>query len=162
MTSTIGLLAVAVDVVILVAPVVAVASPRASHLARLLTSTLAFTCAWLVTAALAAMRAPGWTIFVGGSAIVVSIAVIVVTLQLWTQEGEVGDSGPGHQGDYGGGGPRRRRPDAPQHGGGGSDPSWWPEFERQLGFYLEEGETKRQAAVGPAEPVRHASTRIPV
>lgn len=133
-----------------------------SHLARLLISTLAFTCAWLVTAVLAAMRAPGWTIFVGGSVIVVSIAVIVVTLQVWTQEGEVGDSGPGHQGDYGGGGPRRRRPDAPQHGGGGSDPSWWPQFERQLAFYLEEGETKRQVAVRPAEPVRHATTRIPV
>ncbi len=132
-----------------------------SHLARLLISALAFTCAWLVTAVLAVMRAPGWTIFVGGSVIVVSIAVIVVTLQVWTQEGEVGDSGPGHQGDYGGGGPRRRRPDAPQHGGGG-DPSWWPQFERQLAFYLEEGETKRQVAVRPAEPVRHATTRIPV
>lgn len=150
MTSRIGLLAVAV------------ASPRVSHLARLLISALAFTCAWLVTAVLAAMRAPGWTICLGGSVIVVSIAVIVVTLLLWTQEGEVGDSGPGHQGDYGGGGPRRRRPDAPQPGGGGSDPSWWPEFDRQLAFYLEECETKRQVAVRPAEPARHAVTRIPV
>jgi hypothetical protein len=111
MISTIALLAATVDVGILVAPVVAVTSPRTSRLARLVTSTLAFTCAW--------------------------------------------------QGDYGGG-PRRRWPDAPQHGGGGSDPSWWPEFGRQLAFYLKEGETKRQVAVRPAEPARHVVTRIPV
>jgi hypothetical protein len=114
-----------------------------------------------VTAVLAAMR-PGWTIFLGESVIVVSIAVIVVTLQLWTHEAEIGGCGPGHQGDYGGGGRRRRRPDAPQHGGGGSDPSWWPEFERQLAFSLEEAETNRQVAVRQAEPARHAVTRIPV
>jgi hypothetical protein len=160
MTSSIGLLAVFVHVAILLTLVLAVASPRASHLARLLIATFAFACAWLVTAVVGAMRAPGWTIFLGGGVIVASIAAIIVTLHLWTQEGEGGDSGPRHRGDHGGGGPGRRRPDAPQKGGGGSDPSWWPEFEHQLVLYLAEGEGKQQPAVAPAEPARHRITRV--
>jgi hypothetical protein len=159
MTSPIDVLAVCVDVVILLALVAAVASPKSSHFARLMIATSAFTCAWLATAVVGAMRAPGWTMLLGGAVIVVSIAVIIVTLHLWTQEGEVGDSGSAQQGDCGGGGPRRRRPDAPQHGGG-SDPSWWPEFERQLAFYLADGGTKRDVAALPAEPARHATTRV--
>jgi hypothetical protein len=161
MTSSTGLLAVCVDVAILVTLVLAVASPRASHLARLLIATLAFTCAWLVTAVVGAMRAPDWTIYLGGGLIAASIAVIIVTLHLWTQEGELTDSGPGHRDDHGGGGPRRRRPDAPQPGGGGGDPSWWPEFERQLALYLAGCEGKRQTVVAPAEPARHPITRVP-
>jgi hypothetical protein len=105
-----------------------------SELARPVIATLAFACAWLITPASDVMRAPGWTIFLGGAVIVVSIVVIIATLHLWTREGDGGDSGPGRQADHGGAGRRPGAPDAPQHGGGGGEPSWWPKFERQLAF----------------------------
>jgi hypothetical protein len=118
-------------------------SRRLSPLARLMIATVAFACAWLSTALLEAERAPGWTMFAGGAMIVASIVAITITLHLWTQEGDGGDSGPGNRGAPGGGGPRRRRPDEPQPGGDDSDPSWWPEFERQLALYATEGQLRR-------------------
>lgn len=139
MTSSIGLMGAFADVVILLALVAAVANPRVPQLARPLIATFAFSCAWLLTAVFDALRAPGWTIFMGGTVIVVSIVVITVTVHLWAQGGDGGESSPGQRGDHGGGGPRRR-PDAPQRGGGDSDPGWWPEFERQLAFYAAERE----------------------
>jgi hypothetical protein len=75
---------------------------------------------------------------------VVSTVAIVVSLHLWTQESDGGQSGPGHRHERGGGGPRRGRPDAPQHGGGGSDPGWWPEFERQLARYVADGDREKE------------------
>jgi hypothetical protein len=150
MTSSVALLGAFADVVILLALVAAVASPRVSRVARPLIATFAFAWAWLLTAVFVALRAPGWTMFTGGAVIVVSIVVITVTVHLWTQGADGGDSGPGQRGDHGGGGPRRRGPDAPQHGGGGTDPSWWPEFERQLAFYVAKREwEKRPPAVLP-------------
>jgi hypothetical protein len=161
MTSSVGLLGVFADVVILLALVVAVANPRVSQLARPLIATFAFACAWLLTAVLDALRAPGWTTLMGGAVIVVGIVVITVTVHLWAQGGVGGESGPGQRGDHGGGGPRRRRPDAPRQGGGGSDPSWWPEFERQFAFCVAEREReKRQPAVLPAGRAPYATTRL--
>jgi hypothetical protein len=107
-----------------------------------------------MTAAFDAMRAPGWTVFLNGAVIVVSIAVITVTLHLWTQGGDAGDSEPGHPGAHGGGGPRRRRPNAPHHGGGGSAPGWWPEFERQFGLYVADREKEKR------RPVRGEARRV--
>jgi hypothetical protein len=87
----------------------------------------------------------------GGAVIVVSVIAITVTVHLWAQEG-AGDSGPGERG--GGGGPPHRRPDAPQRGGGGQEPSWWPEFERQMAVYVAERESEMQRdAVLLARPV---------
>jgi hypothetical protein len=160
MTSPIGLSGMFADVVILLTLAAAVASPRVSQLARPVIATLAFVVAWLITAVFAAMRAPGWTISMGGAVIVVSIVVIVATLYLWTQAGEGGESGAGPRDDHGGRGTRRRRPDAPQPGGGGGDPSWWPEFERQLALYVAAREREeRQPAVLPAEPAPYVITR---
>ena len=62
MTSSLGLLAVFADVVILLALVAAVARPGASQPARPLMATFAFACAWLLTAMFDALRAPGWTV----------------------------------------------------------------------------------------------------
>jgi hypothetical protein len=121
------------DVVILLALVVAVASPALSKLARPLVATVVFVCAWLVTAASDTLRAAAWTVALGGAVIMLSTVVIIVTVHLWTQSGDDGESGPGQRGNHGGG-PRHHRPDAPHHGGGG-DPSWWPEFEHQLALY---------------------------
>jgi hypothetical protein len=143
MTSWIGLLSAFAALVTLLALATAVASPRLSLLARLVIATLAFACAWLSTAVFDAVRAPGWTIFLGAVVILVSIVAIATTLHLWTQEGEGGDGGPGDRGGPGEGGPRRRRPDAPQPGGDDVDPSWWPEFERQLALYLSERQLRR-------------------
>ena len=157
MTSVLGPVSAFADVVILLALAAAVASPRPSQLARPVIATCAFACAWLMTGVFDAVRAPDWTIFLGGAVIVVSIVVIAATLHLWTQGGDGADSGPGHGGDHGGGGPRRR-PDAPPHRGGGSDPSWWPEFDRQLASYVAEREREqRQPAPLPAEPSRALS-----
>jgi hypothetical protein len=145
MTSSIGLLSVFADVVLLLALTWAVASARLSQLARSVIATLVFTCAWLTTAASEAIRAPGWTVFLGAAVTLLSIGAVTITLHLWTQGGDGGQSGPGHGGGNGGGGPRRHRPDAPQAGGGDSDPSWWPEFERQLTLYVtERGAEQRQ------------------
>lgn len=160
MTSSVGLLGVVADVVILLALVAAVASPSVSWLARTLIATFAFVCAWLLTAVFDALGAPGSTIFIGGVVIVVSIVVITVAVHLWTQGGDGGGGGPEPRADHGGGGPPRRRPDAPQHGGGGSNPSWWPEFERELALYVVERERdKRQPAVLSAEPAAYATRR---
>jgi hypothetical protein len=160
MTSSIALFGVVADVVLLLSLVAAVASPRVSQAARPAIATFAFACAWLVTAGVDAMGAPGWTIFLGGAVIVASIVVLIATLHIWTQGGDVADRGP-HRGD-GGDGPRRPRPDAPQRGGGGTDPSWWPAFERQLATYVAEREReKREPAVFPAEPAPRAITPPP-
>lgn len=141
MTSWISLLSVCADVVILLALAAAVSSPQASSLARPAIATLAFACAWLITA-FDAMRARDWTIFLGVAVIVVSIVVIIATLHIWTQGGDGGESGAGRGGDHGGGGPGRQRPDAPQDGGGGNNPGWWPEFERELASYVAESESR--------------------
>jgi hypothetical protein len=141
MTFSVGLLSVFANVIILLALTAAVASPRMSSLARPVIATFAFACAWLTTVVFDALRSPGWAIFLGGVVIVVSIVVVTATLHVWTQGGDGGQSGRRPRGGHGGGGPRWRRPDAPQHGGGGSEPSWWPEFERQLAFYVAERET---------------------
>jgi hypothetical protein len=143
MTPSIALLGLSAQVVILLALVAAVASPRASQLARAMSATFAFTCAWLLTAVLGGLRAPGWTMLTGGAVIVVSIGVITVTVHVWTQEAGP-ESGPGRRGNGGGGGPPGRRPDTPQSGDCGQEPSWWPEFERQVAFYVGERERERQ------------------
>jgi hypothetical protein len=159
MTPSIGLLGLFTDVVILLALVAAVASRGAPQLARAMIATFAFTCTWLLTAVLDALRAPGWTMLTGGAVIVVSVVVITFTVHLWTQEGEV-ESGPGRRGNDGGGGPPHRRPDAPPRGGGGHDPGWWPEFERQVAVYVAECEReKQQRAVLPPEPAPYVTTR---
>jgi hypothetical protein len=138
MTSSTDLLSVFADVVILLALVAALASPRVSQLARVVIATFAFMCAWLITAVFAAMGVPTWTMLAGGTVMVVSILVATATLHLWTHGADEGDSGPGHRGAGGGGGPRRRQPDAPHGGGGDGAPSWWPEFERQLALHVAE------------------------
>lgn len=88
MISSIGLLAIFADVAILLGLGAALAGPRVSQLARPLIAAFAFACAWLLTAAFDAMRAPGWTMFAGGAVIVVSVFVITVTVHLWTREAD--------------------------------------------------------------------------
>jgi hypothetical protein len=118
-------------------------------LATLMIAAFAFVCAWLITAALDAMRAPEWTMVTGGAVIMVSILAVIAALQLWTQTGDAGETEPARRTDEGEGGPRPHRPDAPKPGGGGSDPSWWPEFERRLALYVAEREREnRRPAVG--------------
>jgi hypothetical protein len=162
MTSSVGLSAIFANVVVLLVLAGVGASPRMSQLARLVIATFALGCAWLITAAFDALRAPEWAMFMGVAVIVVSIVVVITTLHLWTHAGHAGETQPDHQGDDGGGGPRRHRPDGPRLGGGGRDPSWWPEFERQLASYLAEREREtRQPAVLPTEPgtTRHQTAR---
>ncbi|HET6866816.1 MAG TPA: hypothetical protein VFH80_12935 [Solirubrobacteraceae bacterium] len=84
MTSWIGLLSVFADIVILLALAVAVASRRVSQLARLVIATFTFACAWIVGAGFDAIGVRGWTLFVSGAVIVVSIGVVTATLHLWT------------------------------------------------------------------------------
>lgn len=153
MSSPASLLGIFGDVLIVLALAAAVANRRVSRLARPLIATCAFACAWLLTAMLDALRAPGWTIFTGGVEIMVSIVVISLTVHLWTQASEGTERHPGERGDEGGGEPRPDRPNAPDPRGGGNDPSWWPEFERQVALYVAEREReKRQSVVAPVEP----------
>jgi hypothetical protein len=151
---SIGLIGVFADVVILLVLAAAVASPRVSQLARPLIATFAFALAWLAAAVLDALRAPGWTMILGGAVIVLAIAVTTATVHVWTLGGDDGAGEPVHRGAHDGGGPGRRPPDVPQHGSGGGAPGWWPEFECQFGSYVAEREREqRQSAVVPVEPV---------
>jgi hypothetical protein len=118
-------------------------------------STFAFVGAWLITAVFDAMRAPDWTMFMGGAVIMVSIVVVIATLHRWTQAGDGSDTQPARRDDEGGGGPRRHGPDPPEPGGGDSDPSWWPEFEHRLSSYVAEREREnRPPVVLPTAPSR--------
>ncbi len=146
MTSPIGLSDVFANVAVLLALAAAVASPRVSQVARMVIATFAFVCAWLITAAFDAARAPAWTMYTGGAVIVASIVMLIASLHLWTQAGDGRESEPEHRGDEGGGGLRRHWPDAPQDGGGGSDPSWWPEFERQFASHVAKHERDHSVA----------------
>ena len=158
MTSWVGLSAAFVNVVVLLGLAAAAVGPRLSRLARLMISTFAFVCVWLITAAFDALRAPDWTMFMGGAVIVVSIVVVIATLHRWTQAGDLGETQAARRGDEGGGGPRRHGPDAPQPGGGNSDPSWWPEFERRLSSYVAERQREnRPPVLLPAAPSPHGN-----
>jgi hypothetical protein len=155
MTSLVGLSAVLANVVVLLVLAAAVATPRMSRFARLVISTFGFLCAWLVVATLDAVHAPKLTVFMGGAVIMVGIAVVVATLHLWTQSGDVRETHPAPGDGEGGDGPRRHSPDPPRPGGGERDPSWWPEFERRFALYVAEREPEnRQTAVLPTEPER--------
>jgi hypothetical protein len=136
MTTSINLLIVFADVTVLLALAGAVASRGVSSLARAVLATFAFLGAWLMTAVLDAIHAPGWTILLGGALIAANIVAISATLHLWAREGDCRDDAPGQPGDHGGDGPGRGWPDAPPPGGGGSDPTWWPKFEQQLAAYV--------------------------
>lgn len=139
MTSSIDVLSVFADAAIVLALVGTVANPRVSPLTRLVIATFAFACAWLMTAVVDAIRAPGWTVLLGGSDIVLSIVLLTAALHRWTREPDGSEQGPHDGGGWDG---PRPRPDAPQHGGGDNDLSWWPEFERQLASYVAERETE--------------------
>jgi hypothetical protein len=87
--------------------------------------------------------------FMGGSVIVLSIVVVIAALHLWTR-GDGCETRRDRGRPEDGGGPTRHWPEAPQ-GGGGGDPSWWPEFQRQLALYV--GQRERQPPVAtPAAP----------
>lgn len=149
MTSAFSLSAVFGNVLVLLVLAVAAAGPRLSPLGRLMFSSLAFISAWLMNAAFDTEPAPDWMLIMGGAVTVVSVVVVIALLHRWTQAAEVGETQPARRGDEGGGGPRRHLPDAPKPGGGDSDPSWWPEFERQLSVYAAErdGARGRSAAL---------------
>jgi hypothetical protein len=147
MTSSLGPAAASANVVVLLGLAAAAAGARLLRLARLVTSTFAFVCAWLITAVFDAMRAPDWTLFTGGAVIVVSVVVVIATLHRWTVAGDGAGSRPARRGDEGGGGPRRHWPDASEPGGGDSDASWWPEFERRLSLYVAERERENRPPV---------------
>jgi hypothetical protein len=133
---------------------------KLSQLARLMIATFAFVCALLMTGALDALRASDWMLVTGAVMLAASIVAVIATLHLWTQADDSGETEPEHRGDDGGGGARRSSPDAPHPGGGGSEPTWWPEFERRLAFYVAERERQnRRSAVRSTEPTRSAVRR---
>lgn len=129
---------------------------RLSQPASLLIATFTFAGAWVLTAGLATIRAPGWTIFIGCALIMVSIGAVMVTLHHWAQGGGGGEGGPDSRDDQGGGGPRLPSPDAPRDRDGGCDPSWWDEFERDLALYVAEREMAKQR--GQARVPAHRPT----
>jgi hypothetical protein len=99
------LLSLSADFVLLAGLAAALTSPRISPPARPMIAIFAFACAWLMTAVLDAMRAPGWTVVLGGAVVVVSIVVVAATLQHWTQGDDGADGEQGERGGRDGGGP---------------------------------------------------------
>lgn len=167
MASSIAPLSLFADVVLCLTLAMTLVNPKVSLLARPAIATFVLASAWLITAVVDAVGAPRWTIFLGGGVIVVSLVVVLATLHSWTQAGDAAARG----GDQGGGGVRRPRPDAPQPGG---DPSWWPEFERELAVYVAERQQRepttlsnvrvtpslpRRRSCGPVLPATSHSTR---
>jgi hypothetical protein len=131
---------------------------KLSQLARLMIATFTFVCALLMTAALDALRASDWMLVTGAVMLAASIISVIAALHLWAQAGDAGETEPEHRGDDGGGGALRQWPDAPQPGGGGSEPTWWPEFERRLAFYVAERERQNRRTAGlPCEPAGPAT-----
>lgn len=105
--------------------------------ARLPLALVSFGCAWLLSFLLAGLHAPAWALAVSAGAIAISIGMVITAAQLSTR----GDSGGGGDSDDGDGGLGRRRPKRPEGGGGPAEPSWWPEFERELRRYISERES---------------------
>ena len=114
--------------------------------------TVAFACAWILSGALDALHAPGWTLFVGGSMIVAASAVVSVSLHLTAPPPNGDGRGPGHWGEDGGRGPGGPSPQDPQ-GGGDSEPRWWPQIECEFAGYVARQDRERilmPAARSPA------------
>src|SRR5947209_3547441 len=132
MATSVGVGGLLADVVILLALLVAVTRPRVAQVTRPLIATFAFACAWVVTVACDALRAPSWTLVIGAAVLVAITGVIIITVHLWTLEPHDDENPPAPSDEDGGGGPGHRRPDPPRQGDGGTDPHWWPEFERQF------------------------------
>lgn len=130
-----------------------VISGRSAGTVRIALALAAFASAWALCFLLARLHAPTWAGLCGGASVVVSLFAVIAAAQLSLPNGR--GSGPD---DAGGGGGNRPPPDRPPDGDGPADPSWWPQFERDLARYL--AEQPRQApkspAVAPNEPVRSA------
>jgi hypothetical protein len=76
-------------------------------------------------------------------AVLISIAFLVLAAQLSLPSDSGGAS------DDGDGGLGTRPPDRPIGGGGPAEPSWWPEFERELARYQSGRErTEQEALIG--------------
>jgi|GEM_PF-1825736 len=116
-----------------------------SRRARLPISLLGFACAWALVLLLAWTHAPNWGMVAGAGSIAISIVLVITFAQL-SVGGEGGDGGNGEDAD---GGLGRPSPDRPTGGGGPAEPSWWPEFERELRRYMSEQETPRTPAGSP-------------
>jgi hypothetical protein len=100
---------------------------------------------------LAAVHAPAWTMVATCGAIAISI-VLAVTVVSLRNRGDGGESG----GEDEDGGLGRRPPERPSGGGGPAEPSWWPEFERELRRYMEE---RRRTTRADGERPRRLVTR---
>ena len=83
--------------------------------------------AWI---AVLVVRGPSWMVAVTAGFIALSSAAMALAIHVVTREEEDGGGG----GDVGGG--RGPVPEPPRDGGGDLEPTWWPEFERQLTSYL--------------------------
>lgn len=140
--ATLAAIVTALVTVALWATVVVGRVPRATRMPLALCS---FISAWGLCFLLIKLHFPGWTWFAATLAVITSIVVLIAAAQ-FSLPRDAGE-GSGDEGD--GGSPLRRPPEPPTDGGGPADPSWWPEFERDLALYMAERERgKRPVLVG--------------
>jgi hypothetical protein len=95
----------------------------------------AFASAWGLCYLMLRLRFPTWATVPGTAAVLISMVLVVAVAQISLREDAGGE---GTEGDDGGGG--MQPPDRPIDRGGPAEPSWWPEFERDLADYLVERE----------------------
>jgi hypothetical protein len=131
-------LVVTIEALALLLSWTALAARRLPRPVRPLIALLGHSGAWGVWALILVLRGPGWMAGLAAMVMVVSGAVMAITIHLVTREEEDGGGG----GDTGGGpGPE---PEAPRDGGGDTEPPWWPEFERELADYAAQRERDRR------------------
>jgi hypothetical protein len=129
------------DAIVLLGLLLVAAAGWVPRQARFPLAIMSFASAWTLAFMMAESRPASWRGVASTLAIVVSLVLLIaVGQQAMPSDGEGGDSDSD-------GGPGRRPPDRPNDGGGPADPSWWPEFERELARYV--------ARLEPAKTVRN-------
>lgn len=145
MSGSVATLVPLVAAVVTVALWVVVLLRLAHRAARLPLALTAFASAWSTCFVLLKTQAPHWTILPGAALVLGGIVVVVVAGQTSLPH-DAGDDGS-DDGGTGGGGPGRRPPDRPTGGGDPAEPSWWPQFERDLARYVAQREHDERRAL---------------
>lgn len=107
-----------------------------SEITRPLVTAASLLVLWFLAMVLEALGVPVWAMAMVAGLLLANLIAVTYSIHQVTRERD----------RPGGDGRRPDHPDTPGPGGGG-DPSWWPEFERELTDYVaerEQGERRRQ------------------
>lgn len=101
-----------------------------SQITRPLVAALSLAGLWFLAMVLETLAVPVWVLVINGGLLLANVIVLTGLIHQATRERDRPDGDGGLPPD---------RPDVPDPGGG-TEPSWWPELERELAQYLAEHE----------------------